>query len=227
MLTLLPAVALTPVPVLAAVVIHAVGHTLKPAVFRPYFTWKRDRLVVFAAIAAVLVFGVLDGLLAAIAVSLLMLLRRMAESSVTVLGRLGAGHDFVSRQTHPQASTEDGLLILRPDTALFFANAERILAQVRSHMDAAGAGLHTVILSLEESPDLDSSSVEALSDFCAAIFGQRKRLLLARLKAPAQQVLALAAIPGLTAATLDSLSVDDAVTLARTLPPPTTSETFQ
>jgi MFS superfamily sulfate permease-like transporter len=216
-LTMLPAIALTPAPVLAAIVMHAVSHTLRPAVFRPYFTLRRDRLVIFAAVLAVLAFGVLDGLLAAIAVSLLMLLRRLSESSVTILGRLDHGHDFVSRTIHPEAQAVTGILILRPDTGLFFANAERILAQVRNYITAAGNDTHTVILSLEESPDLDSSSVEALSDFCLAILGQNKHLLFARLKTPAQQVLNRAAIPGLTMAALCDLSVDGAVKVAQEL----------
>src|SRR5476649_2213852 len=41
-LTMLPAIALTPQPVLAAIVIYAVGHSLSPAVFRSYFTLHRD-----------------------------------------------------------------------------------------------------------------------------------------------------------------------------------------
>lgn len=118
-MTMLPAIALTPEPVLAAIVIHAVSHTLHPAVFRPAFALHRDRLVVVAAVVAVLVFGILDGLLAAIAVSLVMLLRRISESSVTVLARLGNGHDFVSKLAHPQAAPVPGILILRPDTGLF------------------------------------------------------------------------------------------------------------
>lgn len=213
-LTMLPAIALTPQPVLAAIVIYAVGHTLSPAVFRSYFALHRDRLVIVAAVAAVLVLGVLDGLLAAVAFSLLMLLRRLAESKVTVLGRLAGGHDFVSIADHPQAQTQDGIVVLRPDSALFFANAERMLAQVRADIKAAGAGVHTVVLSLEESPDLDSSSVEALRDFHATLAAAGTRLLFARLKTSAQQVLARAAIPGLPSAYLIDLSVDDAVALA-------------
>jgi MFS superfamily sulfate permease-like transporter len=163
----------------------------------------------------VLLLGILDGLLGAIAVSLLMLLRRLSESSVTILGRLGHGydHDFVSMATHPEATAVTGILILRPDTALFFANAERILTQVRNYIMLADNDVHTVVLSLEESPDLDSSSVEALHDFCTSLFSQHKQLLFARLKTPAQQVLTRAAIPGLTTVALSADSVDDAVSL--------------
>jgi len=218
-LTLLPSIALTPEPVLAAIVVYAVSHTLRPAVFKPYFTLHRDRLVIIAAVLAVLLLGVLDGLLLAIAVSLVMLLRRLSESSVTILGQLNHGHDFVSRTLHPEAQAVAGILILRPDTGLFFANAERVLAQVRNYITAAGDEVHTVILSLEESPDLDSSSVEALQDFCTAIIGLNKHLLLARLKTPVQLVLIRAAIPGLPTETLCALSVDDAVRTAQSLYP--------
>lgn len=218
-LTLLPSIALLPEPVLAAIVVHAVSHTLRPAVFAPNFILHRDRLVVVAAVLAVLTLGVLDGLLAAIAVSLVMMLRRMSESSVTVLGQLDHGHDFVSKTLHPQARTVGNLLILRPETALFFANAERILAQIRNYIAAAGETVNTVIISLEESPDLDSSSVEALQDFCAAVIGEGKHLLFARLKTPVQQVLIRAAIPGLPIETLSALSVDDAVNVAQRLYP--------
>src|SRR5512135_861435 len=69
-LTLLPYVSLTPEPVLAAIVIYAVSHTLKPAALRTYFRWQRDRTVVLFAIAAVLLLGILDGLLAAVGASL-------------------------------------------------------------------------------------------------------------------------------------------------------------
>lgn len=213
-LTLLPAIALTPEPVLAAIVMHAVSHTLRPAVFRPYFNWKRDRVVIFAAVAAVLLLGVLDGLLAAIAVSLLMLLRRLAESSVAVLGRLRGGHDFVSMKDHPDAQPVPGMLILRPDTALFFANADRILTQVRRDIGSAGDSARVVILSLEESPDLDSTAIEAIGDFYKAMLAENRHLLFARLKSPVQQVLNRASIAGLTQAELLDLSVDDAVTSA-------------
>lgn len=216
-ITMLPAIALTPQPVLAAIVIHAVSHTLHPAVFRPSFMLHRDRLVIVAAIIAVLLLGVLDGLLAAIAVSLLMLLRRLAESSVTILGRLRNGHDFVSMEAYPEAQTVSGILILRPDTGLFFANCERILVQARRQITAAGSEAHTVILSLEESADLDSSSVEAIRDFCASVSAQKKQLLFARLKTPVLQLLHRAAIPDLTDGALGDLSVDDAVSVAQNL----------
>lgn len=213
-LTVLPAIALTPEPVLAAIVMHAVSHALRPQVFRHYFRWHRDRLVAMASVMFVLWLGVLDGLLAAIAVSLVMLLRRMGESNIAVLGRLGDGHDFVNVELHRDAKPVAGLLILRPDEPLFFANAERILNQARQRITAAGADVEPVILSLEESFDLDSSSLESLQEFVEWCERQGRHLILARLKDPVQELLRKALAPGAATPMLTGLSVDDAVRTA-------------
>ncbi len=214
-LTLLPAIALTPQPVLGAIVIHALSHTLNPAAFRPYLRWRRDRLVVVVAIASVLILGVLDGLLVSIGVSILLMLRRFSDSNVSVLGQLGNGHDFVSIGEHPEAKQLPGIVILRPDEPIFFANAERILIRARDHIDREGKSAHTVILSLEESPDLDSSSLEALGDFVEFLNKEGKRLLFARLKIAVQTVLRRAEIPHLPTSSIIELSVDDVVQIAK------------
>ena len=217
-LTLLPLVALTPVPVLAAVVIHAVSHTLNPASLQPYFAWRRDRLLVLAAIAGVLLFGVLDGLLVAIAISLLLMLRRLSRPGMSVLGRLGESHDYVKLALHRNARAQPELLILRLDEPLFFVNAERSLHLARALVEERTGPLRKVILSLEESPDLDGSSVEALRDFAAFVRQQRLSLALARLKEPAYMVLQLAlgdllAVQAGPALLLSELSVAEAVRL--------------
>ncbi len=217
-LTLLPLVAFTPVPVLAAVVIHAVSHTLNPVSLQPYFAWRRDRLLVLAAIAGVLLFGVLDGLLVAIAISLLLMLRRLSRPGMSVLGRLGESHDYVKLALHRDARAQPELLILRLDEPLFFVNAERSLHLARAMLEERAGPLRKVILSLEESPDLDGSSVEALRDFAAFVRQQGLSLALARLKEPAYTVLQLAlgdmlAVQGGPALLLSELSVAEAVRL--------------
>lgn len=214
-LTILPSIALLPEPVLAAIVIQAVSHTLNPAIFRPYLAWRRDRLVLIAAIVGVLVLGVLDGLLAAVGLSLLLLLQRFSESTITALGRLGQGHDFVSLALYPDAKPVDGILILRPDEPLFFANVERVMQQVQRTIAAADPAVHSVILSLEESPDLDSTSLEALHDFYRFVTSQNKRLVLTRLKGPVYDLLQRTVPSDLAVPSFSALSVDEAVRIAQ------------
>lgn len=208
-LTCLPWIERIPIPVLAAIVIHAVSKSMRLSVFMPYLKWRRDRLVALAAVIAVITLGVLNGLLAAIGFSLVMLLRTLATPRLSVLGRLSDSHDFVDMARHPGAVPSGSTMILRPEEPLFFANAEPMMALARHRISGAGA-VTRVILSLEESPDLDSSALEALADFSDWLQSRHIELRVARLKDAVRQLLLIAALPQLPAATLDYWSVEDA-----------------
>jgi len=209
-LTLLPWIAHTPEPLLAAIVIHAVSHSLNPGVLRPYFMWRRDRLIALVAFVAVLLFGVLDGLLAAIGVSLLMLLHGFSRTQVSWLGRLGQSHDYVDAERHPEAWVPPGLLIARPEVPLFFGNADPVFSAIRARMDATRPLTH-VVLSLEESADLDGTSIEALCDFAAYVHKRGAQLVLARVKDDVRDLLAQVRSDDLRATQYAAWSVDDAV----------------
>jgi MFS superfamily sulfate permease-like transporter len=203
----LPWIELTPEPVLAAVVIHAVSHTLSLAAFRPYFAWRRDRFVVVAAAVAVVALGVLNGLLAGIAISVAMTLRGLSEPRMTELGRRGDGHDYLGLQQRDVVAVA-GVLILRPEAPLFFANVERMLSEMRTRIAAAAP--RAFVLSLEETPDLDGTTIEALTAFTAEQGAAGRAMVLARLKEP---VLALlrTSTAGQPSTLLERGSVDDAV----------------
>jgi MFS superfamily sulfate permease-like transporter len=209
MLLFLPWIERIPDPVLAAIVIHAVSKSLRLAVFRPYFRWRRDRLVTITAVAAVIAFGMLDGLLAAIAFSLAMLLHSLSSPRLSVLGRMGA-HDFVSVERFPQAACTPGILVLRPEEPMFFANAQPLLAVARRRV-LQQTEVRLVVFSLEESPDLDGTALECLGEFAAWLAGRKIELRVARLKEASRDALMRADFGALPAAGLDYSSVDDAV----------------
>ncbi|MHC8411543.1 SulP family inorganic anion transporter [Pseudomonas sp. Hz4] len=210
-LTVLPWIALTPEPVLAAIVIHALARGLSLQPLGRYFIWRRDRLLVICAVAAVLVLGVLDGLLVAVVISVVLMLKQMTSADIQVLGQMDGGHDFVDVQRHPQAIEIPGVLIVRPSEALFFANVERILGGALRLARQASPPIHTIILSLEESPNLDGTSIEALEGFFMQVRAEDKLLILARLKHQAKAVLSLLPPQELAQVILSGLSVDGAV----------------
>ena len=202
-----------PQPVLAAIVIHAVSKSWRLSAFKPYMKWKRDRSLAFVAVTAVLALGILNGLLVAIALSLILLLRQLSVPRISVLGRLAGSHDFVSIAMHPQTAEVDGELILRPEEPLFFVNAEATFALARQRVRER-PGLRRVILSLEESPDLDGTALEALSDFATWLQARDIVLRVARLKDDTRELLLRAGLPQLPAEGLEYWSVEDAVVAA-------------
>lgn len=202
-------IARIPEPVLAAIVIAALTHALSPAPFVRLFRIGRDQWIGIAAAAGVLALGVLNGMLIAIALSIAELLYRLSHPSVSELGRVEE-HDFVDIARHPEAARVAGVAIFRPNAPLFFANAEATLR-------AIGDALHTrqepvLVLSLEESSDLDSTAVEALAEFVQSQRGRARRLILARAHDRVRDVLVAA---GETVLARDStFSVADAANQA-------------
>ncbi len=205
-------VALLPQPVLAAVVIAALTHALDPMPLLRLWRLKRDGYIALGASLGVLVFGVLDGMLVAIALSLAALLKRLASPYVARLGRLAGGHDFVDIARHADAFPVSGVTVWRPAQPLFFANADAILNTIVSHIRAIGHS-KCVVVSLEESFDLDSTALDALLEFDTAVRATGKRVQYARVHDQARDLITAAA-PELAGRC--SVSVDDAVSAVLT-----------
>ncbi|WP_448951683.1 SulP family inorganic anion transporter [Labrys neptuniae] len=186
-----------PEPVLAAVVISAMLHALDPQPLWRLWRLDRDQYVAGAAALAVMALGVLNGMLFAIALSIVATLRRIGSPHVALLGQLGTSRDFVDAGRHPDSRRDPDVIILRPSQPLFFFNAEGSFGQARK-LCAEQPTARTVILSLEESSDLDSTALDSLMEFEALLRGQGKLLTLARLKDDARAGLEKAGASTLT-----------------------------
>jgi len=133
LLLLAPLLALMPQATLAAVVIvYSIG-LIKPEEFRRIRMVRRTEfrwaLVAFAGVVLV---GTLKGILVAIIVSLVALAYQVADPPVHVLGRKRGTNVFrPCSKEHPDDETFAGLLLLRPEGRIFFANAEHIAEKIR------------------------------------------------------------------------------------------------
>jgi len=109
----------------------------------------------------VLLFGTLQGIVVAIIVSLIGLSSQAARPIVHVIGRK-RGADVLRPLSpeHPDDETFEGLLILRPEGRLFFANAQSVADQVK----ALTLKHHPRVLALDLSrvPDIEYSALQAL-----------------------------------------------------------------
>ncbi len=175
-----PWVALIPQPVLAAVVISAVLPALDPRPLLKLWRIGRDQYVALAAAVGVPLFGVVDGMVLAVALSVAATLGRLASPRIERLGRLPDSHAFVDLAAQPEAVTDPRILVVRPTEPLFFANAETVFAGLSE--PSLAVGVLVVILSLEDSSDLDSTALEALIEWDMLLGGQGRILLLARCK---------------------------------------------
>jgi high affinity sulfate transporter 1 len=164
MLVLAPLLSLLPQTVLAAVVIvYSVG-LIDQASFASIkkirtmeFTWA------IAAFLGVLVFGTLQGIVVAIVLSLIGLASQAASPKVYVLGRRPGGEDLRPLSSeHPNDETFDGLLALRPEGRLFFANAQQVGDQIQALV--AQHRPHVLVLDMSRVPDIEYSALQMLID---------------------------------------------------------------
>ena len=124
-----------PLPVLSAVVVAALLHALDPSPLLRLWRIDRDQYIALAAALGVMIFGVVDGMLLAVVLSIVAILQRMATPRVDVLGRLKDTHDYIEA-SNPDVAVDPRIEILRPTQPLFFANADIVFADVVAHMKA-------------------------------------------------------------------------------------------
>jgi high affinity sulfate transporter 1 len=166
MLLLAGVIGLMPHTVLAAVVIvYSVG-LIKPADFRAILAIRRTEFIwALAALAGVVLLGTLQGILVAIVVSLVALAQQTTNPPVHVLGRKPGTNVFRPRSPeHPEDETFPGLLLLRLEGRVFFANAERIGDKLRALMAEAKPTPRVVALDLSGVPDLEYTALKMLTE---------------------------------------------------------------
>jgi MFS superfamily sulfate permease-like transporter len=210
---LMPYISRIPEPVLGAIVIKAVSHGLSWRPLQPYFKWKRDRLLVVASFLAVAVLGVLNGLLVSVVLSVAFVLIDSAKVHVSELRKLNGSHSYVNVRLFNDTQPTEGVMIMRLDQPMFFANAEPSLRRVADMIAARQKQehLHHVILSMEETPNVDGTSIESLIVLAKNLHDKGINLSLCRLHRRARIGLMNAASPYLMPSQLSYLSVDRAV----------------
>ena len=127
-----PLVAMMPQSALAAMVIVYSFGLIKPKEFlnilrirKTEFSWA------LVAFAGVVLLGTMKGIMVAIIVSLVTLAHQMADPPVHVLRRKRGTNVFRPQsQQHPDDESFPGLLLLRPEGPIFFANAAHLAHKV-------------------------------------------------------------------------------------------------
>ncbi|GAA1977298.1 SulP family inorganic anion transporter [Nocardioides panacihumi] len=126
-------------------------------------TARADFVGACAALLGVLVFDTLPGLVIGIAVSLGLLLARTSRPHIAVLAPVGTGPDrpWVDVARSPGRSPLPGVLVVRVEASLGFANADYVRGRVRA-LAAEVADLRLVVVDGRTTPSIDVTAVDML-----------------------------------------------------------------
>jgi high affinity sulfate transporter 1 len=139
---------------------------------------RPDFIAAVAAMVGVLVFDTLPGLFIGIGVSLLLLLYRASHPHLAELGKVpGTNDQYGDRARHPDNETPPGILVLRVEGALFFANADTVRRSIEAR--AAAPGLRAVVLDGESISSIDVTAVHMLAELADQLETGGVRLVVA------------------------------------------------
>ncbi|KAJ8540348.1 hypothetical protein K7X08_030267 [Anisodus acutangulus] len=140
------------------------------------FLWrvdKKDFLLWTITCMTTLLLGIEIGVLVGVGVSLAFVIHESANPHIAVLGRLPGTTIYRNTQQYPEAYSYNGIVIVRIDAPIYFANTSYIKDRLRDYEiekdESNGRGpdvsrIHFVILEMAPVTYIDSSAVQALKE---------------------------------------------------------------
>jgi MFS superfamily sulfate permease-like transporter len=185
-----PLISSFPKAALGALVIFAATRLVDLPEFHRIARFRRTELALaLITTCAVLVFGVLPGVLVAVGMSVLDLLRRVSRPHDGILGYapgLAGMHDI---EDYPGSTVVPGLVVYRYDAPLCFANAEDFRRRVLSALDQAPTPPFWLLLNVEAMPEVDLTAADILLELCDELDRRQVTLAMARVKHDLQESL--------------------------------------
>jgi sulfate permease, SulP family len=190
-LALTPLFTNLPEAVLAAMIIYAVSHLMKVGELRRFHALvRREFWLGMVTLLGVITLDVLPGLVIGVTASILLLVYRASRPRFSVMGSdplLPGAYEDVER--HPNARPIPGVLVVRPDMPLFYANAQALRDTVTEMVRRSRPPVHTLILDLDANDDLDITTSEALGKLIRELGNRQVQVALAHVHATAAEML--------------------------------------
>ena len=176
-----------PQPALAAVVITAALSLADlPGTARLWRQRRAEFMLSIAAFLGVALLGVLPGIAIAVALSILNVFRRTWWPYETVLGRVDGLPGYHDVRSYPRAAHLPGLVIVRFDAPLIFANATTFRDQIRK-LAANEPRPRWILLAAEPLTDVDTTAADMLEDLDQDLNDHGTSLVFAELKDPVRR----------------------------------------
>jgi high affinity sulfate transporter 1 len=177
-----------PQTALAAVVIAAALSLMDISILRRYAGMRRSALVLsLIATIGVMLFGVLQGIVIAVVLSILLFFRRSWWPHGEVLGEVATG-GWHSLEQNPGAMEAAGITVFRWEAPLFFANAGIFRVQIRRLVRDRQS--RWLILQCEAVTDIDVTAADMLEHLDVELNNQDVHLVFVELRGRLQDLIA-------------------------------------
>ena len=176
-------IGLIPKAALGGVVVYAALRLIDLPALRRLAGFRTTELgLALAAVAGVLVFDVLAGILVAMALSVADLFARVARPPASVLGRVPGLAGLHNIEDYPDAVQIPGLLVFRYDAPLCFANAEDFRTRALAAVDLQADPVEWFLLNAEAIVELDTTAAAAIEALTEDLGARGVTFAMARVK---------------------------------------------
>jgi high affinity sulfate transporter 1 len=178
-----------PEAVLAALIIHAIWHIIAARKLRQIRLVSRTEFW-FALIAflGVILIDVLQGMVIGLLCSIIYVVYKSSRPHLASLGRVsGVPGAYTDLARHPENRAVPGVLILRLDAPMYYANALTVRDKAKAMMEESETPLRAVILDASVQDELDITSAEVLEGLVKELQGQGIAVYVAELHAPVRE----------------------------------------
>jgi len=125
---------------------------------------KRDFVMLMTTFFATLTLGIEEGILLGVVLSLAMVLYRSTYPHMAVLGKVDGTTQYRNIKRFPQARQFNGILVVRFDAPLFFANISYLKEKIEKMAAAREDQIKLIVLGADAINGIDSSAVTGLQE---------------------------------------------------------------
>jgi len=178
-----------PTAVLAGIVANAVLSLIEVKELRALWRMRRsDFWIAMVCLLGVLVLGALKGVVIAVLMAIIDVVRRASRPGTWALRQAPDGRHFVAGEVGPEAN-DGGLVIYRFGAPLYFANANLFMEEVERLVGDAPTPVRWFVLDAEAMTDIDTTGAEAFEELLELLADRNVTFAMSRANKPVPAVL--------------------------------------
>jgi len=179
-----------PNAILAAIIMLATKSLFDyQGAIRLWHVHRHDFYMMILTFLVTLLFGIEEGVLAGVLLSIAMVIYRSSLPHMAILGRLPESTHYRNVTRFPEALQENGVVIIRFDAPLYFGNSTYFKDTIRQIILQQKEPVKALVLDASSISDLDTSGLEALESVINQMHANQVDFMLAGVIGPVRDIL--------------------------------------
>ncbi len=158
----------------------------------PVQIWKTNKLeflIYSLTLISTLVLGIQQGIVIGVLFSLLVIIYHVSYPHIAELGKLKGTQEYMNVDRFNEALQEEGILIMRMDARLFYANMSYFKSSIEAHLENRKDKVSAIIITAKAMNDIDFSGIKLLEEMIRQYQNRDIELYLTALKGPVRDKL--------------------------------------